>query len=396
MTKLTNKQQQNRSAILEVLYTKRPISRIKISHLTGITPATVSDITTDLMNEGIIYEIGRDTVESSGSGRKPILLDIAKRAAYFIGIELSEKFFTFCLSDNLGNVYNQSIFKAGKDFFHINADFLIDKLKIFIDENTAFTINSIGIALPGHLNINDYKIITNNTIWKDFNLQKFRDSFDIPIYTENNVNCMALSVLLFNIARRRENFIYYHIGRGMFCSYIHNGEIYSKNNFLIGEIGHTIINPEGQKCECGKNGCLQTYSSEAWILKKSKILYNNSSTTFLRQFASTADDIDIDTIINAYEIGDEGVLNIINTAIKYLAISLTNLSMILDTNVNYIHSELFKNNSLKQELIDNVNSHSSILPIDESTSTEILKYSDLDGAIGACSLAVKYNLINSI
>ena len=71
---LTKKQKQNQEEIIETIYTNGPISRIDISNKTGITPATVSSMTSRLIDIDLIEEVGEDD-EAVGSGRKKILLN---------------------------------------------------------------------------------------------------------------------------------------------------------------------------------------------------------------------------------------------------------------------------------------------------------------------------------
>ena len=89
----TKKQAELRTIILDKIYAKGPISRIDISKETGITPATVSAITGSLIQEKLLYELGEDE-EHTKVGRKKILLGIKKQHSYFIGCELSEKYFS--------------------------------------------------------------------------------------------------------------------------------------------------------------------------------------------------------------------------------------------------------------------------------------------------------------
>lgn len=103
---LSKKQLQLRAKILETVYTLGPISRIEIATKTGITPATTSSITNDLIKENILLELGEDEHDTS-VGRKKILLDIQAKRFYYIGCELSEKHFTFALGDNLGNILKE-------------------------------------------------------------------------------------------------------------------------------------------------------------------------------------------------------------------------------------------------------------------------------------------------
>ncbi|WP_242536893.1 MarR family transcriptional regulator [Vagococcus fluvialis] len=89
---LTKIQKERQVKVLNAIYTMSPISRIDISNQTGITPATVSDITGKLIEENLIEEIGEDNDSKVKSGRKKILLTVSNEHSFYAG----RKIFCFC------------------------------------------------------------------------------------------------------------------------------------------------------------------------------------------------------------------------------------------------------------------------------------------------------------
>ncbi|MBX7407814.1 ROK family protein [Clostridium chauvoei] len=393
--KLTKNQQKLRFKILNKIYTKGPISRIDISKETGITPATISELTGNMIQENLIYELGEVVLEENKSGRKKILLGVSSNHSFYIGSELSPKYISFCLTDNTGKVLKEkTILLESEDLItNLTEEFYVNNLKEFIDLCKSYEPKAIGIALPGHFDENTKSIVTNNSFWKNFNIKTLLENIDLPIYFENNVKCMTLAERLFSFNGTDDNFIFFHVGRGMFCSYMYNGELYAKDNFLVGEIGHIIVHPDGELCECGKRGCLQTYGSEAWIIKKSQILFANSETTFLKQLVSNKDKITIETILKAYSLGDEGVITILHSAIKYLSITINNLSMMIDSNKIIIHGELFNEPLLVNLLKEYLDQNIRLLSIHHHKSVIVKKYNNYNGALAASALCVSKYLI---
>ncbi|MFT0132834.1 ROK family transcriptional regulator [Candidatus Enterenecus avicola] len=386
---LSKKQGIQKTRILDKIYTKGPISRIDISKELSITPATVSEITNNLINENHVHELGEGE-KNNKPGRKKILLAISPYHNYFIGVELSDNFLSFCLSDNLGTIIEQQI------IYHNNWDyqekltdtFFLNKLKQFIEQCTEYNPVAIGIAIPGHYDPIHQTIKTNNPFWKTFSLKNVIASIELPIYLKNNVKCMAIAERLFVKDKQDKNFIFLHVRRGMFCTYMYNGEIYAENNPLIGEIGHTVINPNGELCECGKRGCLQTYTSEPWMIKKAKLIYDNTPHTFLKHLVSEKQQIDISTLIKAYKLGDEGTITIINQAIRYFSIAINNLLMMIDSDTVYIHSELFSESELADLLIQCIDENASLLNLQHPKQQIFKSYNEINGALGACGLCI--------
>jgi len=396
--KITKNQQKLRFKILDKIYSKGPISRIDISKETGITPATVSEITGNMIQEELIHEIGEAIPEESKSGRKKILLGISPNHSFYIGSELSPKYISFSLTDNLGNIFKEKTIQLINPNLEesLSEDFYVNELKSFIDSCKDYNLKGIGIALPGHFDEINKEILSNNSFWKNFNIKVLLDSIELPICFENNVKCMTLSERLFNSDGNDDNFIFFHVGRGMFCSYMYNGELYAKDNFLVGEIGHIVVHPNGELCECGKRGCLQTYGSEAWIIKKSQILFDNLETTYLKQLVSDRDKITIETVLKAYRLGDEGVIKILHSAINYLSITINNLSMMIDSSKIIIHGELFNEPLLKNLLEELLNKNVSLISKHKNQDIIIKSYNNHNGALAAASLCVSKLLIEGV
>ncbi|MGL9897755.1 hypothetical protein IGK71_000157 [Enterococcus sp. DIV0343] len=344
-----------------------------------------------MIDKNLLYELGESQNETIKAGRRKILLDISQEHSFFIGAEISESFYSYVLTDNTGKIISKKIYSLNRSEMFCTSDIFIKNLLSFY-KSLAVPISAIGIALPGHYN-KSRQIITNNFKWSNFDLNKIIDSIKIPIFFDNNVNCMALAERFF-YSKKNENFIFFHIGRGIHCSYFYNNDIFSKENFLIGEIGHTVVNLDGQLCECGKRGCLQTYTSETWLLKSSQLIYRNSTSTFLHQLVDTETDISIEIILTAYDLGDPAILKLIDTALNYIALTLNNLNMILDSSKLFLHGKIFDNENIFQRLSQLLNINPKLLIYPKQEKIIKKNYQKINGAIGASALCIYKKLEN--
>lgn len=390
--KVTKRRNVQKTQILDLIYASGQISRVDIAHQTGITAAITSDIVGELIQEHKIAEVGETGPTTAGSGRRRILLAPEPNQVYYVGSELSEKNFTFCLTDNLGKIIKSDVvaFQPETLSEELTTNNYQRHLSKFLAECSTYQPRAIGISVPGHFNSETKQIVTNNPVWRNLDLGQALQEIDLPTFIENNVHCMATAERFLS-KQLDNNYIYCHVSRGMFASYIYQGKPYGTDNFLVGEIGHMIVNPDGEFCECGRRGCLQTYASEAWIIKKAQILYQNTSTTYLHQLVTDANQITIETIMKAFTLGDDGIINILTNAMKYLAIALNNLSVMIDSQQIILHGQLFNLQPLvkmlnrflvqNQFVINGVN----IQPI------TVKAFNIQDGAIAAAMLAVARN-----
>jgi predicted NBD/HSP70 family sugar kinase len=385
----------NRNRILECIYRNAPISRIDIAELTDITPATVTLNVTTLISEGIIRETGEASTEDIAPGRKKILIDLNPDYAYSIGIEFTQKALVLCITNIKGTIIveNNILFTANLAL-NITGE-IISHLHQLI-EVSGLPMNrfiGIGIGVPGHMDSTQQKIVTNNPLWASFQPDLIREAFSLPVILENNVRCMALSEYLFRPNSSPDNFAFFHVSLGMYCANIIDGEIFVGNNYVSGEIGHSIANANGRRCECGKYGCLQTISGERWLLNIAQLLYENDKSTLLKTLVQHKDDITIEHIATAYEMGDPAISTYISEALKALGITASNIAIYTSPEKIFLHGQLFNNKAICNELMDFIMRQLLFVDSTSTDSFEILPYSLSDGSIGASALSLLHFLI---
>lgn len=378
---------QHISSVLEFMYRHRKTSRIEISQATHLTPALITSITNVLLAQGLIVETGDEISHLPGSGRKRKLLTLKESSAYVIGIEINMRGIFTVLSDILGHViYQNELPLASYNVRNINAE-IISQINICLTKIEPSLILGVGIGIPGHFDYHTQVIISNNPLWEDFHLEQISKHFSFPFIVNNNVECMSLGEYLFHPEECPNKFLFYHIGHGLFCSYFNAQQIGIKENYHIGEVGHTIVDINGPLCECGKKGCLQTYISESWLIKNAKFLFNHSSNNILKSLAQTPDEISIETIIKAYELGDPYFGQQIDQGIRLLSISIANILIMQDSEKIYLNSKLFQYKPFQSQTTALVEEQLSFLPIKHDIGVEIVNFDNYRGAHGACALA---------
>lgn len=392
MYKGKKKKASNRSLILECIYRQGPIARTDIAEETEITPATVTMNVSSLIREGFIKELGEVSTEEASSGRKRILIDLVPERAYAMGIEFTQKALSICITDLKGRVHHQRQEPFSRELTrHIN-DRIVDGVCRLLEESglPRERVTGLGIAVPGHMDESTSSLATNQETWKHFDPKKIDKGLDMPVVYENNARCMALGQYLFYPEVSPDSFAFFHIGLGMFCANVVEGEIFLGNNYVAGEVGHTIIvNEGGRRCECGKYGCLQTYASESWLLKSARLLYKNSPNTILKSLVTDADGISLDTIATAYSMGDPVITTHIATALKYLGITASNIAIITDPGKLFLHGQLFNYPDIRKELMDFIQRQLVFVNQTYAGNVEILPCSPTDGAVGASALAIR-------
>lgn len=390
--------QENRSTILEYIFRHAPVARSVIAKETQITPATVTSITGNFIQEGIIQEVGADEASADSSpGRKKILLDLIPHHAFSMGVEFTLHHIRFFICDLRGNeVFHLSLLREAEKIDNLT-DFLVYKIQYILDglPHIAKALVGIGIAVPGHIDAQQDKVITNSTTIPGFSGKELAERLPYPVICENNVRCMAFGRYLFDNASP-ETFAFFHIGLGMFCAMMKDGQLFQGSNYYAGEIGHTIVNPDGKKCECGKRGCLQTYCSESWILKYARFLYDSNIHTILTSLKPSSQELTLDDVSAAFSLGDSHVSSYISSALKYIGITVSNLAIIMNPDKIYLHCSLYDNKEIQEELMDYIKQQLLFVDDPSDQAVQVLPYNPFEGPEGAAAYAIKNFYIQTI
>lgn len=384
-------QPSNRARILECIFRNAPVARSEIAEATEITPAAVTTIVAALIAEGIVIESEEPLQEEVSSGRKKVPIDINRNRFYSIGAEFTQKALVICITDLKGTIIkSRQIPYSSRLALHITEELIGGILTLVSESSIPWErLIGAGIAVPGHMNSDTGDLITNQKTWSSFSARELTRHLPLPIVYENNARCMALGEYLFAPANSPDSFAFFHMGLGMFCANLVDGELFLGNNYMAGEIGHTIVNENGRRCECGKYGCLQTYASETWLVKNARLVFQTTPDTMLRNLADTADAITIETMLNAYAMGDPLVGRFIRDALKYLGIAASNIAITMNPGKFFLHGQLLANETIRSELMDYIERQLLFIGRTYTSNIEILPYLPEDGAVGASALAIK-------
>ncbi len=135
----------------------------------------------------------------------------------------------------------------------------------------------IGIGAP---NANYYKgTIENppNLSWDFVDVvAEMGKYYSVPVKATNDANAAALGEMLFGAARGMRDFILITLGTGLGSGIVANGELVYGSDGNAGELGHTIVDPNGRECGCGRRGCLETYSSATGLRRTVQELICNT------------------------------------------------------------------------------------------------------------------------
>lgn len=322
MKKATQQQtkEHNRILVLRTIFDCETVSRAEIARITSLTRTTVSEIVSELISEDLVSEIGLG--ESQG-GKNPILLSLAEDSRYLIGIDLAHSEFMGAVTNLRGKIrYSTSQSVANRS--GIEALHSINEILDRLVTTSLQPIVGIGVATPGLVNTTEGVIVNAvNLDWQNLPLAKLlQERYHLPVYVLNDSQAAAMGEYTYGEGHLEDNnLVVINVRKGIGAGIIIDHRLFQGDGGGAGEIGHITTVPEGgQRCRCGKNGCLETVASAHALIQQA------------RQIASQADgifpagsDIDMEAIKQAYDAGNPLVRQMVLRAAHHIGLAIASL-----------------------------------------------------------------------
>lgn len=248
-----------------------------------------------------------------------------------IGIDIGGTGTKYGIVDKVGNLLFSGEMSTKK---HLTVEPFIDELYLclapFIEQAGGIgRIKGIGIGAP---NGNYYK----NTIEHAANLpwkgiipfgKMIEDKFKLPVVLTNDANAAAIGEMMYGAAQDMQDFIMITLGTGVGSGIVANGKLIYGHDGFAGELGHTIIIPDGRYHEgTGKNGSLESYASATGVrLNALEFLEKTDKPSLLRKIPTA--EIDAKQVHIAAIEGDELAKEIFDYTGKILGMALANFVM---------------------------------------------------------------------
>ncbi|MEV4012726.1 ROK family transcriptional regulator [Nonomuraea angiospora] len=257
-----------RTAILALLGTVGPLSRSEIARRLDLSPATVTQLTRELMGHGMLEELD---LKPSRGGRPAVRLGLVGSAGRALGVKVT--------ADHLVLVdvrLDGEVLGSWERPFDPSAPDALDSLAGAIssvvaessaDERTP-PLLGIGVGVPGSVDDQAAGTVNAPTLgWQAMAVGDWlRRRLELPVLVENDVNALAAAERLYGRGRTHRDFLVVTIGRGVGAAIVADGRVYRGARGGAGEFGHLPVDPGGPVCGCGARGCLEAYVGAAGLL----------------------------------------------------------------------------------------------------------------------------------
>ena len=247
-------------------------------------------------------------------------------------------------------------------------------------------IEGVGVGVPGPVTNEGVVIVGVNINWAHEKHVKaeLESLINISVSVGNDANVAALGELWLGAAKGAQNAIMFTLGTGVGGGIIVNGNVIAGVNGAGGEVGHcTSVTENGNLCNCGKKGCLETVASATGIVRETeKYLAATEEVSSLRDLEK----IEAKDVFNAAKANDVVGIKMVDQLGFYLGLTAANLGTALDPEKIIIGGGVSKAGTI---LIDAVKKHYQAYAFSPVRHTEfvIAELGNDAGIIGAAYLA---------
>ncbi|HET9058962.1 MAG TPA: ROK family transcriptional regulator [Acidimicrobiales bacterium] len=342
----------NRNLVFNVLRTGA-VSRADVVRTTGLSPATVSAIVADLIESGLVNEVGQG---KSRGGRPPQVLRINDERNYAVGIKLMTHGVFVVVTDIRAEVLYAEMVEL--DWAPHSADnplatrarpgaasSVLEQICTAIEDAAdragvgMAKIVGVGIGLTGLIHTETGVCRYSPTFdWHDVAVAApLSKRLDRPVLVDNDVNALTVAEQWFGRGHGVDDFIVVSVGEGVGAGLVVAGNIYRGADGAAGEIGHLPVAGASIPCRCGRNGCLEAVSNDAAVALYVREAIEGGAESRLAPLSLSQ--LTIPTIRAAAEDGDKVAIGALEKAGAMLGLGIASLVNLLNPRLVIVSGE---------------------------------------------------------
>jgi glucokinase len=251
---------------------------------------------------------------------------------FYLGVDFGITNIRAALSDQEGVFYTiytcDTEVKAGREQVLWN---IVNAVEAVIGNVDRTLLKGLAIGVPAPINPSSGTIFTIPGLkeWDNFPLAEYlRQKLSLPVFVENDANLAALGEYTFGVGGGKDYrcLVYLTISTGVGTGIIYKGQFFEGSNGFAGELGHTTVDVNGERCVCGNTGCLAHYVCGGAIRNQAINLLQNGADSVLREWCNgDLTKITSKMVGEAAQQGDQTALELLQRTGKYLGAGVTNI-----------------------------------------------------------------------
>jgi len=385
--------QTNRKVILNILRDSGEISIADLSKEVNLSKPTLMTIMNYYIENKLVVIAGKGNSTEEG-GKKPNIYKFNEDGGYAVGMIISANKLTAVITNLKSKIlYKTSVTLKTDEEFDSVLKKIIDSYNNLVNNANIDRKIIVGLAIGayGITNFTKGEVIFSphfpswgkNLNLKEKILEQMPD--EIPVIVDNHIRFQVFAEKILGLAQEKNNVVAIQAGKGLVAGVIIENEIKRGNHYLIGEIGHMIVDPEAREiCACGGKGCFEAMVSTNRILRLAKEKYKEYPDSIIFN-GNNPDAIDINGIFDASNKGDSLALELMNDAINWFGIGISNIILMYDPQIMIIQGIFTKAGKYFLKNLRKKINKISLFSIKRETEIKYSELGDKAGVLGAAS-----------
>ena len=348
----------NRSAALRILHERGSMSRKRLSESIKLTPAAITKIVGEMIDEGLLTE--GSMLPGSGVGRREVMVELNNRARAALGIfiNLRQAIVSGVWLDG-SVIFSESFTLPPKAPAEETVQMLCSRLTDLAAENglEAESILGVGVAMRG-VTSPDSRVVRNSfgaLSERDYPIcERVETMTGLPCLMRNNVRALFAAQMFLSREGEVDSQFFLRCEAGIGASFSIGERIWLGSSGQCAEIGHIpVVRRGGKPCSCGKSGCLETVASPSAILQDARALFSEEQTPVLWRImrGRGAEELTLEDVFEAARSGDGELAALVDRAVATLAAALKSVIYTLDPGKIVLYGRMFENSYYLSKLI---------------------------------------------
>lgn len=256
----------------------------------------------------------------------------------FVGVDIGGTGIQAGVVNDEGKIiYRKECVTKVEDGFEKVMDDINGLVRSLLAENglEIYDISSIGFGVPSFINKKGLVTAVNLGWYEVEFMESLKNRFpEVKVYAENDATVAAVGEAKFGSMKDKDIAVMYTLGTGVGGGIIINGRAFTGANGMGSEIGHAIIGENYFECNCGNNGCLETFCSATAIIKYAqKLIEDGRESKILDMAEGDIKNINAKMVFDSYRQDDLVAIEVINRFKLYLSKAIASMINTLDPDI---------------------------------------------------------------
>ncbi|WP_313068872.1 sugar metabolism global transcriptional regulator Mlc [Atlantibacter hermannii] len=293
--------QTNAGVVYRLIDQLGPVSRIDLSRLAQLAPASITKIVREMIEAHLVQET--EIQEPGSRGRPAVGLMVETEAWHYLSVRINRGEINLALRDLSSKlVVEEQLALAQQDTTPLLERIITHIDQFFIRHQQKLErLTAIAITMPGIIDTENG--IVHRMPFYDVLEMPLGPALEtrtgVPVFIQHDISAWTMAESLFGASRGARDVIQVVIDHNVGAGVVTDGRLLHAGSSSLVEIGHTQVDPYGKRCYCGNHGCLETIASIDSVLELAQQRMNQSMGSLLH-----GQPLNVETLCEAAVKGD--------------------------------------------------------------------------------------------